>query len=117
MTRQNRRTQVPEHCRRSGAPSIRPRAALYHRVSTVDQDPTGARHELHEVAKRHGFAVALDIEEIASAANNQRPGLLRVMEAATRGDVDVVLVWKLDRFGLSALASASSRTATPGSSP
>jgi DNA invertase Pin-like site-specific DNA recombinase len=81
----------------------RPRAALYHRVSTIDQDPTAARHELRAIAKRHGFAITLDIEETASAANNQRPGLVRVMGAATRGEIDVVLVWKLDRFGRSAL--------------
>ena len=77
--------------------------ALYHRVSTVDQDPTTARKELRAAARRYGFTVKLDVEETGSGANNDRPGLQRVMEAARRGRIDVVLVWKLDRFGRSAL--------------
>lgn len=78
-------------------------AALYHRVSTVDQDPSAARRELRAAARRYGFSVDLDVEETGSGANNDRPGLRRVMEAAGRGRVDAVLVWKLDRFGRSAL--------------
>jgi DNA invertase Pin-like site-specific DNA recombinase len=49
-----------------------------------------------------GLRVALDIRETGSGANNHRPGLVRVLQAAQRGDVDTVLVWKLDRFGRSA---------------
>ena len=78
-------------------------AALYHRVSTVDQDPSAARKELRAAAKRYGLAIELDVEETGSGANNDRPGLQRVMEGARRGRVDAVLVWKLDRFGRSAL--------------
>lgn len=79
------------------------RAALYHRVSTVDQDAAAARDELSTAAKRYGLAVKLRVEETGSGANNSRPGLLRMLEAARRGDIDTVLVWKLDRFGRSAL--------------
>lgn len=79
------------------------RAALYHRVSTVDQDATAARDELHAVAMRLGASVVLDVEETGSGAGNDRPGLLEVMSAARRGRVDVVIVWKLDRWGRSAL--------------
>lgn len=79
------------------------RAALYHRVSTVDQRPGLARRELAAAAKRLGARVTLNIEETGSGASNNRPGLLQVLEAARRGKVDVVLVWKLDRFGRSAL--------------
>ena len=49
------------------------RAALYHRVSTVDQDPTAARTELRDAARRYDLDVALDIEETGSGANNSRP--------------------------------------------
>ncbi len=79
------------------------RAALYHRVSTVDQNPTAARKELRAAAKRYGLRVVLDVEETGSGANNDRPGLVRIMDAAHRGHVDTVLVWKLDRFGRSSL--------------
>jgi DNA invertase Pin-like site-specific DNA recombinase len=79
------------------------RAALYHRVSTADQDATNARDELRAAAARMGAQVVLDVEETGSGARNDRPGLAQVMTAVRRGKVDVVLVWKLDRFGRSSL--------------
>lgn len=78
-------------------------AALYHRVSTQDQDPTLAREELRQAAKARGLRVVMEVEETGSGAKNNRPGLQKVMEAATRGKVGTVLCWKLDRFGRSAL--------------
>src|SRR5205085_1275493 len=79
------------------------RAALYHRVSTTDQNPELAREELRSAAQRMGATVALDVEEVGSGARNDRPGLQRVLEAARRGKVDAVLVWKIDRFARSSL--------------
>jgi DNA invertase Pin-like site-specific DNA recombinase len=78
------------------------RAALYHRVSTVDQDPHAARHELRGAARRMGLRVVLDERETGRGTNNDRPGLVRILDAAQRGNIDAVLVWKLDRFGRSA---------------
>lgn len=80
-----------------------PRVALYHRVSTLDQDKTLARRELESWAERQGGSVVLVEEESASGAWNGRPGLMRVLDAARRGEVDAVAVWKLDRWGRSAL--------------
>jgi DNA invertase Pin-like site-specific DNA recombinase len=79
------------------------RIAVYHRVSTLDQNPGLARDELRAAAARHGGEVVLDIEETGSGARNDRPGLQRLMDAARRGKLDAVMVWKLDRFGRSAL--------------
>lgn len=79
------------------------RAAIYHRVSTVDQNPRAARKELKAAARRHGFRVTLEVQETGSGANNNRPGLAKVLSAARRGQLDAVLVWKLDRWGRSAL--------------
>lgn len=79
------------------------RIAIYHRVSTLDQDPHLADSELTAHAARLGGAVTLRVSEQASGAWNGRPGLQRVLDAAQRGQVDAVLVWKLDRFGRSAL--------------
>jgi DNA invertase Pin-like site-specific DNA recombinase len=59
--------------------------------------------------------VVLDVEEAGSGARNDRPGLQRLMAAARRRKLDAVLVWKLDRFGRSALdLLASIRDLAPG---
>jgi putative DNA-invertase from lambdoid prophage Rac len=79
------------------------KCAIYHRVSSRDQNPTLARRELRQAARARGFEVALDIEETGSGAWNNRPGLRRVMDAAAKGEVATVLCWKLDRFGRSSL--------------
>lgn len=80
------------------------RAALYHRVSTREQNPALARRELRSAAAARGMYIVLDVEEIASAGRGSiRPGLERVMDAARRGRIDVVLVQRLDRWGRSTL--------------
>lgn len=79
------------------------RAALYNRVSTIDQDPTIARNELRNAARARGMEIAMEVEETGSGSRNDRPGLQRIMEAARRSQIDAVIVWKLDRFGRSAL--------------
>lgn len=79
------------------------RVAVYHRVSTLDQDRTLARSELEAWVGRQGAEIVLRAEENASGAWNARPGLQRVLEAARKGQVDCVVVWKLDRWGRSAL--------------
>lgn len=77
--------------------------ALYHRVSSRDQNPGLARRELRQAARARGLRIALDVEETGSGAWNNRPGLRRVMDAARKGEVEAILVWKLDRFGRSSL--------------
>jgi putative DNA-invertase from lambdoid prophage Rac len=80
------------------------KVGTYHRVSTLDQNPELAREELRAAAARMGGgAVALEVEETGSGAKADRPGLARIMDAARAGKIDVVAVWKLDRFGRSAL--------------
>ena len=78
------------------------RAAVYHRVSTLDQDQSGARAELRAAVTARGMTIAMEVEETGSGARNDRPGLAKVMAAATHGKLDAVVVWKLDRFGRSA---------------
>lgn len=77
--------------------------ASYHRASTLDQDPSLARGELHAAAVRLGGDLVMTVEETGSGARNDRPGLQRVMDAARRGQIDHLVCWKLDRFGRSAL--------------
>jgi putative DNA-invertase from lambdoid prophage Rac len=79
------------------------RTALYHRVSTTDQDPTLASAELLQAARRYGAEIVMHIEEVGSGAKNDRPGLQAVLAAAQAGQIDCVMVWKLDRWGRSSL--------------
>lgn len=79
------------------------RAALYHRVSTRDQNARLARGELRAAAAARGSRIVLEIEETASGRGSVRPGLERVLDAAQRGAIDVVLVQRLDRWGRSTL--------------
>jgi DNA invertase Pin-like site-specific DNA recombinase len=79
------------------------RAVTYHRVSTLDQDPTLARRELERACAARGWTVVATIEETGSGARHDRPGWRRVTELVRRHQVDAVVCWKLDRIGRSAL--------------
>lgn len=79
------------------------RCGIYHRVSTLDQDSSLASDELRAAAMFRGMEVVLAVEETGSGAKNSRPGLQKVMNAAKQGEIDVIMVWKLDRFGRSSL--------------
>ncbi len=79
------------------------RVATYHRVSTTDQNPEGAQAELRKQVALRGFQLVTEIEETGSGTRNDREGLLNLLKLVQKREIDVVLVWKLDRFGRSAL--------------
>lgn len=79
------------------------RAALYHRVSTREQNPRLARVELRAAATARRLRVVLEVEETAPGRGSVRPGRDRILDAAQRGAIDVVLVQRLDRWGRSTL--------------
>jgi hypothetical protein len=77
------------------------RAGLYARVSSIDQQTLPMQlRALREYAVRRGWAIALQVREIGSGAV-ERKAREQLMEAARRREIDVVLVWRLDRWGRS----------------
>jgi DNA invertase Pin-like site-specific DNA recombinase len=79
------------------------RVAIYARVSTVDkgQDPETQLIELREYATRRGFVLAGEYVDYASGLRGDRPQYRRLVEAARQRHIDVVLVWRYDRFARS----------------
>lgn len=77
------------------------RAGLYARVSTDDQQTLPMQlRALREYATRRGWAIAMQVREVNSGAV-KRQAHEKLLEAARRREIDVVLVWRLDRWGRS----------------
>src|SRR5450631_1411203 len=77
------------------------RAGLYARVSTNDQHTLAMQSRaMREYAARRGWTIALQVREVNSGAA-RREAREKLLEAARRRELDVVLVWRLDRWGRS----------------
>lgn len=78
------------------------RAALYARCSTVHQDVGLQLDALRRLAETRGWSpVEVYVDEGVSGAKDSRPALDRMMADARAGKLDVVAVWKFDRFARS----------------
>ena len=75
------------------------RAVLYKCVSTTDQNHDLQRRELLTYTQRPDWETTEVYEDITSGAKTTRPALDRLLADARARKFDVVLVWKLDRFG------------------
>ena len=82
------------------------RAAIYARVSTDEnrQDPETQLRELRDFAERRGFEVVGEYIDHASGKTEERESYKRLLEDARRRRLDVVLVWRYDRFARSTVA-------------
>lgn len=77
------------------------RAGLYARVSTNDQQTLAMQNRaMREYAARRGWTIALQVREVNSGTA-RREAREKLLEAARRREIDVVLVWRLDRWGRS----------------
>src|ERR1041385_7906821 len=73
------------------------RVGLYARVSTNDQQTLPMQNRaLREYVARRGWTIAMQVREVGSGAE-KRQARERLLEAARRREIDVVLVWRLDR--------------------
>jgi DNA invertase Pin-like site-specific DNA recombinase len=77
------------------------RAALYMRVSTVDQHPETQLLDLRQMAAQRGYEIVHEYTDRISGTKAKRPGLDAMMADARRGRFDVVLVWACDRIARS----------------
>jgi DNA invertase Pin-like site-specific DNA recombinase len=77
------------------------RTALYARVSTLDQDPAMQLRELRAYARHRGLPITEAFIDHVSGATQERPQLHRLWQAVRARTVDMVLVWKFDRFARS----------------
>ena len=77
------------------------RAALYARVSTLDQEPENQLQELRRYVEARGWTGSEYVDHGVSGTKDRRPALDRLVADARRRKVDTVVVWRLDRLGRS----------------
>lgn len=75
------------------------KAAIYARVSTADQNYAMQLSEVCGYAERNGWDIVEYTEKMST--RKKRPIHDQMMEDARLKKIDIVLVWKLDRFGRS----------------
>ena len=78
------------------------KAALYLRVSTIDQTTLNQELELKEYCKRNNLEVhKIYKDEGVSGAKTKRPALDLMLQDMRKKEFDSIVVWKLDRLGRS----------------
>jgi DNA invertase Pin-like site-specific DNA recombinase len=78
------------------------RAALYVRVSTVEQHPETQLRDLREYAQRRGLSIAGEyVDRGVSGSKARRPALDRMLSDARRRCFDALVVWSCDRLARS----------------
>jgi len=78
------------------------RVAIYCRVSTDGQSVDLQVNELLEYAARRNSQITEQYLDVGvSGAQESRPALNRLMNDARQRKFDILLVWKIDRFGRS----------------
>ncbi|BCS32680.1 resolvase [Luteitalea sp. TBR-22] len=75
------------------------RAALYARVSTLDQEPENQLRELRSYVSHRQWQAREYVDHGVSGAKESRPSLDALLKDAKRRRFDVLVVWRLDRLG------------------
>lgn len=74
-------------------------AAIYARVSTLDQEPENQLAELRRYVEARGWSLEEYVDKGVSGAKDKRPALDRLLADARRRRFDVLVCWRLDRLG------------------
>ena len=75
------------------------KAAIYARVSTVDQEPENQLQELRRYVEARGWSAVEYVDRGVSGAKDRRPALDQLVADAKRRRFDVLVCWRLDRLG------------------
>src|SRR5712691_8140495 len=75
------------------------RAALYARVSTLEQEPENQLQELRRYLDARGWTATEYVDRGVSGAKDRRPALDQLLADARRRRFDVLVCWRLDRLG------------------
>lgn len=77
------------------------KVGLYARISTHDQQTLPLQLKaMREYAKKRKWAIVQEVKEVESGAKT-RPQREELLKFARRRGIDVVIVWRLDRWGRS----------------
>jgi DNA invertase Pin-like site-specific DNA recombinase len=80
------------------------RAAVYLRVSTVDQTTANQERELRQIAGRSGLEIVKVYKDhgvSGAKGRDKRPQFDALLNDATKRQFDVVMAWSVDRLGRS----------------
>jgi DNA invertase Pin-like site-specific DNA recombinase len=80
------------------------RAALYLRVSTIEQNTANQERELRQAAERAGWEIMKVYKDhgvSGAKGRDKRPAFDALHKDATRRQFDVVMAWSVDRLGRS----------------
>lgn len=80
------------------------RAAIYLRVSTIDQTTANQERELREIAGRVGYEIVKVYKDhgvSGAKSRDKRPAFDALCRDATKRQFDVVMAWSVDRLGRS----------------
>ena len=75
------------------------KAAIYARVSTVEQNCENQLQELRRYVAARGWTAVEYVDRGVSGAKDRRPALDQMIADARRRRFDVVICWRLDRLG------------------
>ena len=75
------------------------RAAVYARVSTLDQEPENQLGELRRYIGARNWTAVKYVDKGVSGSKDRRPALDALVTDARRRRFDALICWRLDRLG------------------